>query len=76
MESKPMKLDKLVNFRCPLKLLEEFDETIKGRYRNRTDALLDAMDDLIEKRGRAYGCRLWLETTLPPFASGESEAER
>jgi len=53
MDSKPKKPAKLVNFRCPLELLEEFDEIIKARYRNRTDALLDAMDDLIEKRRRA-----------------------
>jgi len=44
---------KLVNFNCPLKLLAEFDEAIKSRYSGRTDALLDAMRDLIEKLGGA-----------------------
>jgi metal-responsive CopG/Arc/MetJ family transcriptional regulator len=38
-----------VNFNCPAKLLEVFDETIKGFYSDRTDALLDAMRDLIRK---------------------------
>jgi metal-responsive CopG/Arc/MetJ family transcriptional regulator len=33
--------------------LEEFDEAVKGRYSTRTDALLDAMRDLVEKLGGA-----------------------
>ena len=42
-----------MNFNCPLKLLEEFDKVIETRYSGRTDALLDAMRDLIEKLGGA-----------------------
>jgi metal-responsive CopG/Arc/MetJ family transcriptional regulator len=33
----------LVNFNCPKRLLEEFDKAIKGRYSNRTEAILDGM---------------------------------
>lgn len=40
---------KLVNFNCPAKLLEEFDEAIKERYGDRTDALLDAMRKLLKE---------------------------
>lgn len=40
-----------VNFNCPTKLLEDFDKTWKqtGRIPNRTDALLRAMENYIEK---------------------------
>lgn len=40
-----------VNFNCPSKVLEEFDETWKhtGRYRDRTDALITAMKFFIEE---------------------------
>jgi metal-responsive CopG/Arc/MetJ family transcriptional regulator len=41
--------EKYVGFHCPIKLLEVFDEVIKGRYSHRTNALLDAMRDLIRK---------------------------
>jgi metal-responsive CopG/Arc/MetJ family transcriptional regulator len=35
--------EKQVNFNCPAKLLEEFDEKIKGHYGDRTDAITEAM---------------------------------
>jgi metal-responsive CopG/Arc/MetJ family transcriptional regulator len=35
--------EKQVVFNCPVKLLEEFDEKIKGHYGNRTEALCAAM---------------------------------
>lgn len=44
-----MNENKLVNFNCPLKLLEVFDEAIKGTYGDRTDALMDAMRKLIQE---------------------------
>ena len=38
-----------VEFNCPKPLLEVFDEIIDGVYRDRTDALLDAMRDKIRE---------------------------
>jgi Arc/MetJ-type ribon-helix-helix transcriptional regulator len=41
---------KLVNFDCPLKLLEDFDEMVaSGEFDNRAAALRVAMRDLIKK---------------------------
>jgi metal-responsive CopG/Arc/MetJ family transcriptional regulator len=39
--------EKLVQFNCPVKLLELFDEVITGEYNNRTTALVYAMRQLI-----------------------------
>lgn len=40
---------KFVGFWCPRKLVDVFDEVIKGRYCNRTAALQEGMRDLIRK---------------------------
>jgi hypothetical protein len=40
---------KLVNYNCPPKLLEVFDEITGPFFSSRTDALLTAMRDLIMK---------------------------
>lgn len=41
--------EQYVGFIVPMKLLQAFDEVIKGTYAHRTDALRDAMRDLIRK---------------------------
>lgn len=38
-----------VGFKCPIKLLKFFDEVTEATYGHRTDALLEAMRDLIRK---------------------------
>lgn len=45
----------LVTFNCPTKLLEDFDNTWKkpGRIRDRTAALLRAMEKFIETKKEA-----------------------
>lgn len=47
---------KLVNFKCPVTLLERVDEDVKaGGYGNRTDFILDALRDKateVEERKR------------------------
>jgi hypothetical protein len=40
--------EKQVVFNCPVKLLEIFDEKIKGRYSNRTHGLCAAMQLLLD----------------------------
>ena len=40
-----------VHFRCPRKLLEEFDSKIEGWYSTRTAALIEAMKVVIMYRG-------------------------
>jgi len=50
-----LKLEKIiantrfVGFKCPVKLLAVFDEVTEATYGHRTDALLEAMRDLIRK---------------------------
>ena len=41
---------RLVNFVCPIELLEVFDRTWNGKYNTRTDALLDLMRKFVERR--------------------------
>jgi metal-responsive CopG/Arc/MetJ family transcriptional regulator len=40
---------KCIEFNCPVKLLEVFDEVIQEYYADRTKALLEAMRDFIRK---------------------------
>jgi len=40
-----------VHFLCPKALLEEFDEALKkGRYKGRTEALLELMRKFVDRR--------------------------
>lgn len=39
-----------VNFNCPVELLTEFDESWKGRYNDRTSALLGLLREFIKYR--------------------------
>ena len=43
---------RLVNFVCPIELLEVFDRTWNGKYNTRTDAFLDLMRKFIEQNKR------------------------
>jgi metal-responsive CopG/Arc/MetJ family transcriptional regulator len=38
-----------VHFLCPSALLKEFDEAIKGRYNNRTAAILEFMRKTVDR---------------------------
>lgn len=40
---------KLVQFNCPGELLQELDRLIVGKYRDRTEALLDAVRKLLKE---------------------------
>ena len=40
---------RFIGFMCSVKLVDVFDEVIKGTYAHRTDALRDSMRDLIRK---------------------------
>lgn len=49
-----MKSEKVyVNFYAPRQLVERFDEAWKGRYNDRTEALLDLMRRFIEDKKEA-----------------------
>ena len=43
---------KLVNFVCPIELLELFDKAWNGKYNTRTDAFLDLMRKFVERNNR------------------------
>jgi hypothetical protein len=46
------KKTRLVNFNCPVKLLEEFDRRTEGRLASRTAALCAGMQLLLDKLPR------------------------
>jgi len=39
----------LVQFNCPMELLSQFDVAWKGRYKTRTEALLDLMRRFVDR---------------------------
>jgi len=46
-----------VNFNCPVELLNEFDGSWKGRYNDRTSALLDLLREFIKYRKSVKAAR-------------------
>ncbi len=42
----------LITLNIPPKLLDEFDEAIKGHYKNRSEAIRDAMRKLLQELER------------------------
>ena len=49
---------KLVNFVCPIELLEVFDKAWNGKYNTRTDALLDLMRKFVENKRKKEASQL------------------
>jgi putative transposase len=71
------KVDSFVDWKCPLRLLDEDIVTAKSKYRRMMDqAQAHKADEVLEKPGTISRLSVWLRRQFPPAAAGGISRER